>query len=63
MLIINEAGPFVDYVYSCNGINQERVILDDNERGLFLEFVKNKIKNNGNIIILSNSGMFISRNI
>jgi ubiquinone/menaquinone biosynthesis C-methylase UbiE len=62
-LIINEAGPFVDYMYSCMGMTQNRPVLEESDRKPLLEFVEEKLKMNGSIIIPSDSGIFISRNI
>lgn len=61
-LLINEAEPFVKYVYSCNGINRGRSILDEGERDAFSEFVKDRIKRDNNIIIQSDFGLFTGAN-
>jgi hypothetical protein len=61
-LIINEAGPFVDYMYSLMDMTQGRSILEEDDRKPLLEFVKDKISRDGSIIIQSDSGIFISRN-
>ncbi len=62
-LVINEAGPFVKYVFSSIDMRQGKVILSDNEKEPFLEFVKDKINKNGNIVVPSDFGMFICRNV
>jgi ubiquinone/menaquinone biosynthesis C-methylase UbiE len=61
-LIINEAEPFINFIYSCNGINEKKVILEKDERGVFLEFLKAKIKKTGDIVIPTDCGLFICRN-
>ena len=61
-LRINEAGPFVDYIYSCMGMTQGRRVLEEADKKPLLEFVKERISRDGSIIIPSDSGMFISRN-
>ncbi|OHD63274.1 MAG: hypothetical protein A2176_11880 [Spirochaetes bacterium RBG_13_51_14] len=62
-LMINEAEPFINYVYSCNDMNQERMILNESERRGFLEFVEDKIRRNNTIIVPSDFGLFISQDI
>jgi ubiquinone/menaquinone biosynthesis C-methylase UbiE len=62
-LAISEAGPFVDYMYSCMGMTGRKPVLVERDRKQLMEFVDDKIKLNGSIIIPYNSGMFISRNI
>jgi ubiquinone/menaquinone biosynthesis C-methylase UbiE len=60
-LIINEAEPFIDYIYSCIGITQESKKLNKIKKESFLEFMNNKIKINGDIIIPSDFGIFINK--
>lgn len=62
-LIINDAQSFINYAYSCNGMSEGKIILDESERNMFHKFVEEKINTDGNIIIPSKFGMFISRNI
>lgn len=60
VLTVNEAKPFVDYMYSCTGISGGKPILEESDRKALLEFVENEIKKRGSIIIPSDSGIFIS---
>ncbi len=60
-LVITEAEPLVNFIYSCNGIDREKVILDEDEKDAFLKFIDMKINREGNIFIQSDFGLFICR--
>lgn len=60
-LEVTGAGHFTDYVYSCNGIANGRVLLEEHERDNFTGFIQRMIQREGNINISANAGMFICR--
>lgn len=59
-LIISEAEPLLDYILSCHGNQNERLIGRKTE---FKEFIKKKIKEQGQVKITKQAGVLISRNI
>jgi ubiquinone/menaquinone biosynthesis C-methylase UbiE len=61
-LKITEAHPFIDYIYSCNGINQGNIKFDKIDQKSLFEFINNKLKINGEIFIQADSGIFINKN-
>jgi ubiquinone/menaquinone biosynthesis C-methylase UbiE len=62
ILIINEAEPFINFIYSTVGIQRDKIIFNEDEREPLTEFVKNIIERKGNISIPANSGLFICKN-
>ncbi|MBN1533774.1 MAG: class I SAM-dependent methyltransferase [Spirochaetes bacterium] len=56
---IDEAAPFVDYVFSCNGIDGRRILLREEEREAFTAFVDGRIRREGRIVIPSDFGLFV----
>ncbi len=61
-LLINEAKPLLDYIYSLTDITEQGIKLNKIDRELFLEFLDGKIKDTGSIFMTSDCGLFISRN-
>jgi len=61
-LVITEAVPLTEYAFSLNNITPGRIVINENEKTKFTEFVDNIITREGSIHISSNAGIFISRN-
>ena len=61
-LLVTDAGPFTDYVISCNGIIDGRVLLHENEKDNFYGFINDRINMNSGIKFSADAGMFICRN-
>ena len=61
-LLITEAQPLLDYIYSLSDITSEGMKLNSINKESFLEFLNSKIKETGGVIMSSDWGIFISRN-
>jgi ubiquinone/menaquinone biosynthesis C-methylase UbiE len=60
-LVIIDAEPLVDYAISLNNITPGRILLHEDTKAKFAEFVQEKININGSIDAAADSGVFISR--
>lgn len=60
-LRVTQAGPFVDYAYSLQGMHGEKSVLEEHRRDEFLHFIEREIAERGTIHIPSDSGMFTCR--
>lgn len=61
-LVITDAALFAEYAFSLNNITPGRIIINENEKERFTEFVNQIIRRDGSIKVSSNAGVFISRN-
>ena len=61
-LIITEAAPLADYVVSLNNIIPGKIVLQENMKEEFIEFIQKKIDIEGSINTSADAGIFISRN-
>ena len=59
-LIITEAEPLLDYILSCHGNQDERL---NGRKTEFKEFIKKKIREQGQVKITKQAGVLICRNI
>ncbi len=55
-LVVNEAKPIVDYILSCHGNQNEKLVNKTNE---FYSFIEEKIKKNGSIHITKEACLFV----
>ena len=60
-LEVTGADDFVNYVVSCNGLNPNICVLEENQIGEFRKYIRDTMSSKGKIHISRKSGTFIAR--